>query len=258
MKKEEIIVKLKKSLPKNIKSAIYSEIINEILILIRNLVESDGRYDFSIIKFYCDWILHPKKDYTPPKMKSLFQEALKNEGSFVRRFLEARDLHSEFEKFFAVFKLPKILINDAIFWQCLKGEIFTKVVNRPILKPIPEIAEVRFYDCKGSCLFFAIRYSKKKKFDVWPVIQFWEIKNKIMENKNLLEKLQRELEKVEKVKEEKGDPALETIYNYIQAEIKLLETAKPLESLPQLKERANELGYKFCNFEEWWEEHSEK
>jgi len=176
MKKDEIITKLKELLPKNIKSAIYSEKINEILILIRHLVESDERYDFSIIKFYCDWALHPKKDYIPAKMKSLFREALKNEGSFVQRFLEARDLHSELKKFFKVFKLPKILINDAVFWQSLKSGIFTKAVNRPIVRPIPEIAEVRFYDCEGFCLFFAIRYSKKKKFEAWPIIQSWKIK----------------------------------------------------------------------------------
>lgn len=179
MKKEEIIVKLKDLLPKNIKSSIYSEKINEILILIRHLIESDKRYDFSIIKFYCDWILHPKKEYISAKMKPLFREALKNESSFVRRFLEARDLHSELKKLFKIFKLPKILINDAIFWQSFKSEIFTKVVNRPIINPIPEIAEICFWDCEGFCLFFAIRYIKKKKFDVWPVIQSWKIKNKI-------------------------------------------------------------------------------
>ena len=176
MKKGEIIVRLKKLLPKNIKSSISSGEINEILGLIRNLVESDKRYDFSIIKFYCDWILHPRKDRISAKMKSLFREALKKEDSFVRRFLEARDLRSELRKFFKLFKLPKILINDVIFWQSLKSEIFTKVVDRPIVKPIPEIAEVRFYDYKGFCLLFAIKYSRKKNFDVWPVIQSWEIK----------------------------------------------------------------------------------
>jgi hypothetical protein len=176
MKKVEIIKKLKDLLPKNMKSSIYSERLDEILILIRNLIESDKRYDFSIIKFYCDWILHPKKDRTSAKMKSLFQEALKNEDSFVQRFLEARDLHSELKKFFEVFKLPKILINDAIFWQSLKSEIFTRTINRPIVKPIPGIAEVCFYDGKGFCIFFAIRYSKKKNFDVWQVFESWKIK----------------------------------------------------------------------------------
>jgi len=176
MKKVEIIKKLIELLPENIKSSINSERINEILILIRNLIESDKRYDFSIIKFYCDWILHPKKDHTSAKMKSLFKEALKDENSFVQRFLEARDLHSELKKFFEVFKLPKILIDDVIFWQSLKSEIFTKVVNHPIIKPIPGIAEINFYVCKDFCLFFTIRYSKGKKCNAWPVFNSLEIK----------------------------------------------------------------------------------
>ena len=113
MKKNEIIAKLKEVLPENNKSGIHSEKINEILMLIRHLVESDKRYDFSIIKFYCDWILHPKKDFIPAKMKSLLQEVLKNEDSFVQRFLEAIDLHSELKKFFDV---------GDIIW--VKGPIF--------------------------------------------------------------------------------------------------------------------------------------
>ena len=177
MNKEEIIIKLKELLPENIKSSIYREKISEILLLIRNLIESDKRYDFSIIKFYCNWILHSQKNRTSAKMKSLFKEALKNEDSFVQRFLEARDLRSELKKFFEVFKLPKILIDDAIFWQALKSEIFCKVVNRPIVKPISEIAEIRFFNCADFCLFFAIRYSKKKKFNAWPVVQSWKTKN---------------------------------------------------------------------------------
>jgi len=176
MEKNELIVKLKEVLPENEKSSIHSEKINEILMLIRHLVESDKRYDFFIIKFYCDWILHPKKNIIPAKMKFLFQEVLKDEDSFVQRFLEARDLYSELKKFFKAFNLPKTIINDAIFWQSFKSEIFRRLVNRPVIKPIPEIAEIRFQDCAGFCLFLAIRYSKKKKYDVWPV--FSEIKIK--------------------------------------------------------------------------------
>lgn len=176
MKKEEIIIKLIELLPENVKSSICSEKIDEILILIRNLIESDKRYDFSIIKFYCDWFLHPQKDRTNVKMKSLFKKALKNEDSFVKRFLEARDLHSELDKFFEIFKLPKILIDDNIFWQSLKNRIFTKVVNRPIVKPIPEIAEISFHNFSNFCLFFTIRYSKEKKINTWPVFQSLQIK----------------------------------------------------------------------------------
>ena len=158
------------------KSSVNSEKVDKILMLIRNLIESDKRYEFSIIKFYCDWILHPQKDYITTKMKSLFEEALKNEDSFVQRFLEARDLHSELKKFFEAFKLPKMLIDDTIFWKSLKNEIFAKVTNRPIVKPISEIAEICFFENKDNCLFFAIRYNKKKKCNAWPVFSSYQIK----------------------------------------------------------------------------------
>lgn len=180
MKKDEIIFKLKKLLPKNIKSSFNTYEIDEILMLIRNLIESDKQNNFVIIKFFCDWMMHSKKDYIPVKIKSLFQEALKDEDSFVSRFLEAGDLHLELKKFFKVFRLPEILIDDPVFWQSFKSRMFMKIINRPIINPIPEIAEACFYDYKDFFLFFTIRYTKEKRSSVWPVFNSLKIKNKII------------------------------------------------------------------------------
>lgn len=120
MKKDEIIIKLKKLLPKNIKSSFTSEKTNDALMLIRNLIESDRRDKFPIIKFYCDWILHPEKDYIPVKIKPLFQEVLKDEDSFVKRFLEAGDLYLELKKFLRFLNYLKYLLMMLSFGSLLK------------------------------------------------------------------------------------------------------------------------------------------
>jgi len=82
----------------------------------------------------------------------------------------------ELKKFFDVFKLPEILINDKIYWQSFRSEIFAKVIDRPIIKPIPEIAEIRFFKCADYCLLFAIRYTNGKKYNVWPIFSSYQIK----------------------------------------------------------------------------------
>ena len=73
---------------------------------------------------------------------------------------------------------------------------------------------------------------------------------------DLIKVLKKEIRDVEVVQKENIDSVFEEelndIYHYLNAELRSFETAKPLSSLPQLRQKAHKYGYKIGNFKKWW------
>ena len=93
--------------------------VTYLLVNIRKLLESDRRYSFPLINFYCDWMVHVRKDRITLEMSKV---AVKFENpKYVKKMLLMEDLRREMQKFLTKYHLNVRLTKNAKGWK----EIFS-------------------------------------------------------------------------------------------------------------------------------------
>ncbi len=77
-------------------------------------------FDFSILRFYCDWILHTEKTYITKEIKLMMDEAAREEmrtGSsrVMEKFIDMEELKNELNSFIVAFNLLASNIEEAVW-----------------------------------------------------------------------------------------------------------------------------------------------
>ncbi|MBI2036590.1 hypothetical protein HYT17_03095 [Candidatus Microgenomates bacterium] len=143
MAREEIIEKLDKFLAK------YSVPDEEcyvvyLLVEIRKLLEREGSPKFPLVRFYCDWTVHTKKDRSLQAIKEIVDRIdgcfsiqshylLKSDEIF--NFLKMAELRKEFNQLFKRYNLQTNILGGDISWASFVDTLTKALSEQPILNP---------------------------------------------------------------------------------------------------------------------------
>lgn len=141
------------------------------------LERTDNKYP--LLKFYCDWILHNKKDNITSDIKKIMEKINKsipkdikkspyprNYRSEILEFIFMKGLREEFKSFFRCFKLSegsRILFMKGKNWIRFVNLLTKVLADQPIMNPIKEIEYFAFEPNEGGLISCVIRFNDARK-----------------------------------------------------------------------------------------------
>ncbi len=170
---EEIVDKLKKTLIKCIENE--SDVVY-LMVGIRKVLEMKGVSGFLLLKFYCDWILHHKKDLITkeikqimnkidssiPKDKSLYPAISIKDRTNID-FIYMKELKKQLDKFLKKYDLPLKLVTDKKCWITFV-KLLTKILeNQPIINPSENIKSFSFIPAKEGVAIWVIEFNDERE-----------------------------------------------------------------------------------------------
>lgn len=147
--KDEIVLKLNKFLKVHMPPTEECHVVY-LLVEIRKILDyADERFESSypILRFYCDWALHIRKEYYNGTTKDIMQRidsSIKNAAIFpgtkqfipsdssAFNFMGMEELRRDMVSFFEALDLPKDIFNS-INWQCFRDLLINILVEQPLM-----------------------------------------------------------------------------------------------------------------------------
>lgn len=118
---------------------------------------------FSILRFYCDWIVHTnKKTITKQildimnKIDAFFPLNPREQAEFSETipFVYFGELRKELKSFFQIFHFPDNLVKDNEYWFSFAKTLVKVLIDQPILNPTPNILSFNFkYQYKHMVIY---------------------------------------------------------------------------------------------------------
>lgn len=151
MARSEIIEKLSTFLNKN---KTFNEECHVVYLLveIRKILEHDNEREYKLLKFFCDWTVHTKKDRSMggivnivseiDRLVSSVDKITTEQNEQILKFLEMKELRRELSQFFPSRFLPDNLTEDDLTWSTFVDTLAQVLSGQPILKPIKTIKSI--------------------------------------------------------------------------------------------------------------------
>lgn len=146
---EEIISKLNFFLKNHLTFKEECEVVY-LMVEIRKILDHKNNGKYSLLRFYCDWTVHTRKDRITKEMKKIMTEVYINikkeietkrfvQENEVIKFIYMQQLRKETADFFTEINLfDELVKNDKAWLFFLK--LFVKILeDQPIIEPISEI-----------------------------------------------------------------------------------------------------------------------
>jgi len=143
MAREEILEKLEIFLFKHTSFDEECHIIY-LLVEIRKLLERENNSNFPLVKFYCDWTVHTKRDRNFGIIKEIVDKidsCFSVESHYPSRddeifdFLKMTELRKEFKQLFRNYQLPTNIFEEDSNWSCFVDTLTSVLSDQPILNP---------------------------------------------------------------------------------------------------------------------------
>jgi hypothetical protein len=137
---------------------------------LRKLIEVSSK-DRKTLKFYCDWILHPKKDRVHPEMKSYIKDVYENAVSHIMQpmmyeyskkiseLIYFEVLRSDLEAELCENNLPTNIVNGDT-WLNLVSVLVKLLERQPLVNPIPEVEYIEFLPSAEGASILVIKFTK--------------------------------------------------------------------------------------------------
>lgn len=151
MARTELIEKLNSFLSK---SNVFSEECQVVYLLveIRKILEHDNEAGYKLLRFFCDWIVHTKKDRKMEgiveivtKIDSLISSVDKitsEQNEQILKFLEMSELRKELSQFLTSRSLSDDLCEEDRNWPTFVNILAQVLSGQPIIKPIKTIESI--------------------------------------------------------------------------------------------------------------------
>lgn len=125
----------------------------------------DRNKDFTLLRFYCDWLVHTEKSKISDSIKiiieKLYEEikfqietgspGLKGDTLIVG-FIYMEDLKKEILEFLSKENLPLDLCTNEDFWVNFIKNIVGVLVDQPILKPTRDVSAIVLLPATPGCI----------------------------------------------------------------------------------------------------------
>jgi|GEM_PF-4783371 len=149
--------------------------VNRIITEIRKVIEkTNTKSRYSILNFYCDWALHPRKDKITQEMKKILSavyiDMVKDiysgwglGGPNIKQFTYMENLKQDIERFFKKNNNQNQTITSNENWQRFVLSLSRILVTQPIYNPTPEIERVEFMGAAEGCAIWVVYFNKEIK-----------------------------------------------------------------------------------------------
>jgi hypothetical protein len=182
--KDEIIDKIASLFSKNIPFQDEAHIVY-LLVQTRKLLEREQNYKYPVLRFYCDWSVHTKKDKITPAIKNIMERiyeemqkremAIQEGGGIVSRknsisFLYMDGLKKEMEKFLDEYNISKKLLENNNWKSFL--DLFVKIlIDQEVFNPCEGIEYFKFLPSNNNSPIkwkWAVKYKiEDAKFEIY-------------------------------------------------------------------------------------------
>lgn len=122
---------------------------------IRKILDNENDVDFSLVRFYCDWTVHTKKDMVTSVMKKIIRQiysaakldletpaAIKNGPSPISDFIYMEHLKKEVNKFIIKYSISSPFNTPE--WGSFAKLLIKVLESQPIVNPIKEVSLLSF------------------------------------------------------------------------------------------------------------------
>ncbi len=159
MAREEIIEKLKNFLLKH-KNLNDECGVVYLMVEIRKILEHDNEPEYKLLRFFCDWTVHTKKDRKMEGIVDIVTEidnlvssvdkitTYQNEQ--ILKFFKMKELRKELTQFFASHSLPDDLCKDNHNWSVFVDSLAWVLSGQPIMNPIDTIKSIEIISDSGG------------------------------------------------------------------------------------------------------------
>ena len=147
-----------------------------ILIETRKLIEhEDDNTKNRILKFYCDWVAHIKKDRVSSAMKDVVRDlylSAKNQIEYpysinnrskTSDFAYMIDFGNETKLFYEQNRINTEFIDDNNKWNNFISILVKILENQPVNNPIKEVNKIIFLPAADNCVIFRIEFAEPIK-----------------------------------------------------------------------------------------------
>lgn len=151
MARTELIEKLNSFLDKNKAFSEECQIVY-LMIEIRKILEHDNESGYKLLRFFCDWTVHTKKDRKMEGIVDVVTEIdniissvdkiTTQQNEQILKFLEMNELRKELSQFLISRFLPKDLCEDNRNWSVFVDILAQVLSGQPILNPIKTINSI--------------------------------------------------------------------------------------------------------------------
>lgn len=151
-----------------------SEIVY-LLMETRKLIEHNGNNNYQIVKFYCDWIVHTKKDRITSSMKKIIEKMYSsvkyqidnpfqlNARLITSDFAYFKDLKTEIKKLYKSNNIASKFIENDNKWNMFISILVKILENQPIINPISEVKRIVFLPANDNCVIYRIEFNNPIK-----------------------------------------------------------------------------------------------
>lgn len=147
-----------------------------LMVEIRKIIDQEhSKATYPVLKFYADWAVHSKKDVVTAEMKQVTKDmydsavaqinapyGLLPEGSAnpIRDFAYMEQLKSEMATFLTAQGITDVLTVNKTTWVAFVGLMVKVLENQPIVKPVPEVSELRFEPANVGCVIAIMMFAE--------------------------------------------------------------------------------------------------
>ena len=136
------------------------EFINEesqvmyLMVELRKIIEQINSGSYQLLKFYCDWCVHSKKDKITSEINKIMQQIYneiekkkyKQAGGFpgIEDFVEMEGLRKNMDKFLRELGLNNITLTNFKVWEKFRETLTKILVEQPLENPHEKIKKFTF------------------------------------------------------------------------------------------------------------------
>ncbi len=144
-----------------------------LMVQIRKILDYLDNQVYSILRFYCDWVVHTKKNYTKPirdviekieisinKGRAFGKQFIPDDLSPIN-FMSLVELKREMGIFFKDVALSDIIFQDNN-WSDFRHLLLRVLANQPIANPTSNIAEVYFLTASKGAGVLQVKFKDGK------------------------------------------------------------------------------------------------
>ncbi len=142
-----------------------------LMVEIRKILDYEDAKDYSLLRFYCDWTVHTKKDRNMESIKSMMEklyrdikkeiETYPTSESEVVKIIYMEQLRKEMNNFLCEFSLSKKLIKNNDLWLSFVKLLVRVLENQPINDPTNDIKNFYFISSSEGCVAGIVIFRNK-------------------------------------------------------------------------------------------------
>lgn len=149
--------------------------ITYLMVETRKLLEIMKDKSYPLLRFYCDWTLHYRKDKITPDIKQIIKridESIPKDTSkyavlsILNRaninFIYMKELQKELKLFLKQINLPLDLVGNKNEWISFVKALTKILANQPIMNPIDSIESFSFVPAREGATIWIIKFKDER------------------------------------------------------------------------------------------------